>query len=44
MPNQGYGGFDIDVYRLFYRAGSDQLDHREKMHTRYTPSDSVVCS
>jgi vancomycin resistance protein YoaR len=44
VPNQGYGGFDIDVYRLFYRAGSDQLDHRERMHTRYTPSDSVVCS
>ena len=44
VPNQGYGGFDIDVYRLFYRAGSDQLDHREKMHTRYTPSDTVVCS
>ncbi len=44
VPNSGYGGFDIDVYRLFYRAGSDQLDHRETMHTRYTPSDTVVCS
>jgi vancomycin resistance protein YoaR len=44
VPNNGYGGFDIDVYRLFYRAGSDQLDHRETMHTRYTPSDTVVCS
>jgi vancomycin resistance protein YoaR len=44
VPNQGYDGFDIDVYRLFYRAGSDQLDHRETMHTRYTPSDTVVCS
>jgi vancomycin resistance protein YoaR len=44
VPNQGYGGFDIDVYRLFYRAGSDRLDHRETMHTRYTPSDTVVCS
>jgi vancomycin resistance protein YoaR len=44
VPNDGYGGFDIDVYRLFYRAGSDQLDHRETMHTRYTPSDTVVCS
>jgi vancomycin resistance protein YoaR len=44
VPNQGYGGFDIDVYRLFYRAGSDQLDHRETMHTTYTPSDTVVCS
>ena len=44
VPNDGYGGFDIDVYRLFYRAGSDQLDHRETMHTRYTPSDTVECS
>ncbi len=44
VPNDGYGGFDIDVYRLFYRAGSDKLDHRETMHTRYTPSDTVICS
>jgi vancomycin resistance protein YoaR len=44
VPNQGYGGFDIDVFRLFYRAGSTTLDHRETMHTHYTPSDSVVCS
>jgi vancomycin resistance protein YoaR len=44
VPNDGYSGFDIDVYRLFYRAGSDKLDHRETMHTRYTPSDTVVCS
>ncbi|QWZ08519.1 VanW family protein [Nocardioides panacis] len=44
VPNTGYGGFDIDVYRLFYKAGSSKLDHRETMHTRYTPSDSVVCS
>ena len=43
-PNTGYGGFDIDVYRLFYKAGSATLDHRETMHTRYTPSDTVVCS
>ena len=44
VPHDGYSGFDIDVYRLFYRAGSDRLDHRETMHTRYTPSDTVVCS
>jgi vancomycin resistance protein YoaR len=44
VPNQGYSGFDIDVHRLFYRAGSAKLDHRETMHTRYTPSDTVVCS
>ncbi len=44
VPNEGYSGFDIDVYRLFYRAGSRKLDHRETMHTRYTPSDTVICS
>jgi vancomycin resistance protein YoaR len=44
VSNEGYGGFDIDVYRLFYKAGSSTLDHRERMHTRYTPSDTVVCS
>ncbi len=44
VPNTGYGGFDVDVFRLFYKTGSSTLDHREKMHTRYTPSDTVVCS
>jgi vancomycin resistance protein YoaR len=43
VPHEGYGGFDIDVSRLFYRHGSDVLDHREKIHTHYTPSDTVVC-
>jgi vancomycin resistance protein YoaR len=44
VPNEGYGGFDIDVFRYFYKPGSSQLDHKETMHTRYTPSDTVVCS
>jgi vancomycin resistance protein YoaR len=44
VPNHGYDGFDIDVFRLFYRHGSDALDHRERMHTSYTPSDTVICS
>jgi vancomycin resistance protein YoaR len=44
VPNEGYGGFDIDVYRTFYRVGSTKPDHRETLHTHYTPSDSVVCS
>jgi vancomycin resistance protein YoaR len=44
VPNTGYGGFDIDVFRLFYKAGSSTLEHRERMHTRYTPSDTVICS
>ena len=42
-PNSGYGGFDIDVYRIFRRAGSDEVVRREKMHTTYTPSDTVIC-
>ena len=44
VPNQGYGGFDIDVFRSFYRPGSDELVKRETFHTTYTPSDTVVCS
>ena len=44
VPNEGYGGFDIDVDRLFYRAGSAELDRRETFHTTYIPSDTVVCS
>lgn len=42
-PHDGYGGFDIDVYRYFRRHGSDELVRTETMHTTYTPSDSVVC-
>jgi vancomycin resistance protein YoaR len=42
-PNTGYGGFDIDVYRYFYRPGSDRLVRKETMHTHYTPSDTVIC-
>lgn len=43
IPNNGYRGFDIDVYRYFRRAGSDELVRREKFHTTYTPSDNVIC-
>ena len=43
VPNDGYGGFDIDVYRNFYEVGSKKLHHREKFHTTYTPSDTVIC-
>ena len=42
-PHEGYGGFDIDVYRNFYKPGSKKLDRRETFHTTYTPSDTVVC-
>ncbi len=43
VPNDGYGGFDIDVFRNFYRVGEKKLDHQETFHTTYTPSDTVVC-
>ncbi len=44
VDNTGYGGFDIDVFRRFYKPGSTTLDHREKFTTTYTPSDTVICS
>ncbi len=42
-PNTGYGGFDIDIWRYWRRAGSSDLERTEKMHTTYTPSDTVIC-
>ncbi|GEP34866.1 vanomycin resistance protein VanB [Nocardioides szechwanensis] len=42
-PNTGYSGFQIDVWRYFKKPGSDELDHSEKFHTSYTPSDTVIC-
>jgi hypothetical protein len=42
-PNTGYDGFDIDVTRFFRKAGDSALDHKEVMHTTYTPSDTVIC-
>ncbi len=43
VEHEGYGGFDIDVFRYFRRHGSDGLERKETMHTTYTPSDTVVC-
>jgi vancomycin resistance protein YoaR len=43
IPNTGYGGFQIDVTRVFRRAGESEVARREVMHTTYTPSDTVVC-
>ncbi len=42
--NEGYGGFDIDVWRYFREPGSSALVKQEKFHTSYTPSDSVICT
>ena len=43
IPNEGYGGFQVDVTRVFRRAGESEVVRREVMHTTYTPSDTVVC-
>ena len=40
-PNEGYGGFDIDVFRTVTRDGEVVKD--ETFHTTYIPSDTVVC-
>jgi vancomycin resistance protein YoaR len=42
-PNEGYGGFTIDVTRLFREAGSSEIARRETVTTVYTPSDTVIC-
>jgi vancomycin resistance protein YoaR len=42
-PNTGYGGFDINVWRYWSRAGSGEVERTERMHTTYTPSDTVIC-
>ncbi len=43
VPNDGFGGFDIDVTRVFRRPGSSEVVKRENFHTRYIPSDTVIC-
>jgi vancomycin resistance protein YoaR len=43
VPNEGYGGFDVEVYRFFRKPGDDELVRKETIRTRYTPSDTVVC-
>lgn len=44
VPNTGYSGFQVDVFRVFRRHGESEVDHTEKLHTTYIPSDTVVCS
>ncbi len=44
-PNQGYGGFDIDVVRYFSPVGDNsETRDDEVFHTTYTPSDTVICT
>jgi vancomycin resistance protein YoaR len=37
----GYGGFDVDVFRYFYRAG--EKVRTEEWKVRYSPADTVRC-
>jgi vancomycin resistance protein YoaR len=43
VATTGYGGFDVDVYRTFVRAGSEDVVRREQQHVSYTPADTVIC-
>ncbi|QCX26757.1 VanW family protein [Nocardioides jishulii] len=43
VPNSGYGGFEINVKRVFRKAGESKVVRTENFHTTYTPSDTVVC-
>ena len=43
VPNSGYGGFSIDVTRVFRKVGESEIDHTEELNTVYTPSDTVIC-
>ena len=44
-PNEGYGGFDIDVVRYFTPVnGNRETRDDEVFSTTYTPSDTVICT
>ena len=43
VPNQGYGGFEINVKRYIRRVGDPELLETENLHTTYIPSDTVIC-
>ena len=44
-PNEGFGGFDIDVVRHFTPVnGNTESREDEVFHTTYIPSDTVICT
>lgn len=43
VANEGYGGFQVDVKRIFRKPGSSAVVKTENFHTTYTPSDTVIC-
>jgi vancomycin resistance protein YoaR len=40
---RGQPGFEIDVYRVFRRAGSAEVHHKETTQASYRPVNGVVC-
>lgn len=44
-PNEGYGGFDVDVVRYFRPVGANTETRADELFsTTYTPSDTVICT
>jgi vancomycin resistance protein YoaR len=43
VPSTGVSGFQIDVFRDFYRPGSNSRVRTERFHTTYNPLDTVTC-
>ncbi len=44
-PNEGYGGFDVDVVRYFRPVGANtETRDDEVFRTTDTPSDTVICT
>ncbi|MEJ7741962.1 MAG: VanW family protein [Nocardioidaceae bacterium] len=44
VATTGYGGFTVDVYRYFRKAGSSEVVEKESDNVVYTPADTVICS
>ena len=42
VPQSPVPGFEIDVTRVFYKAG--KVVKREKFHTEYIPTDRITCT
>ncbi|MGL5826174.1 MAG: VanW family protein [Nocardioides sp.] len=43
VPNEGYGGFEIDVTRYWRKPGQSTVVKKETKHTTYIPADTVIC-
>jgi hypothetical protein len=43
VPNEGYGGFEIDVTRFWRNPGESEIVKQESNHTLYIPAPTVIC-